>query len=100
VNNRVWLKETNLNLPYLTKKLAPRQYRPFKVVTKISDIAYRLELPKTWKIHDSFHMSLLIPYQEMEKHRLNFLEPPTDIIDREPEWEVEKIMGHWQYQNQ
>jgi hypothetical protein len=37
---------------------------------------------------------------ETKKHRLNFLEPPLDIIDGEPEWEVEKIMGHQQYWNQ
>jgi hypothetical protein len=37
---------------------------------------------------------------ETEKHRPNFLEPPLDIINGEPEWEVEKIMGHRQYRNQ
>jgi hypothetical protein len=47
VNDRVWLEGTNLNLPYLTKKLAPRQFRPFRVVTKISDVAYKLELPQS-----------------------------------------------------
>jgi hypothetical protein len=100
IGNRVWLERTNLNLPYITKKLAPRRYGPFKVVTKISDVTYRLELPPTWKIHDSFHASLLTPYKETEKHGPNFLEPPSDIIDGEPEWEVKKIMGHWLYQNQ
>jgi hypothetical protein len=94
VNDKVWLEGTNLNLPYLTKKLAPRQFGPFRVVTRISNIAYWLELPPTWKIHDSFHTLLLTPYKETEKHGLNFLEPPSDILDGEPEWEVEKLMGH------
>jgi hypothetical protein len=85
VNDRVWLKGTNLNLPYLTKKLAPRQFGPFKVVAKISNIAYRLELPQKWKIHNSFHASLLTPYKEMEKHGPNFLDLPPDIINSEPE---------------
>jgi hypothetical protein len=35
VNDKVWLEGTNLNLPYLTKKLAPRQYGPFRVVVKL-----------------------------------------------------------------
>jgi Chromo (CHRromatin Organisation MOdifier) domain len=99
VNDRVWLEGTNLNLPYLTKKLAPRRFGPFRVVAKISDIAYRLELPPKWKIHDSFHASLLTPYKEMEKHGPNILEPPPDIIKGEPEWEVEQILDHQQIQN-
>jgi hypothetical protein len=100
VNDKVWLEGTNLNLPYLSKKLAPRRYGPFKVVAKISNVAYRLELPPTWKIHDSFHASLLTLYKETEKHGLNFLEPPTDILDSKPEWEVEKLMGHRLYRNE
>jgi hypothetical protein len=58
-----------------------------------------LELPPTWKIHNSFHASLLTPYKEMEKHSPNFLELPPDILDSEPEWEVEKLMGHQLYWN-
>jgi hypothetical protein len=94
VNNKVWLEGTNLNLPYLMKKLAPRRFGPFRVVAKISNVAYRLELPPKWKIHDSFHTSLLTPYKETEKHGLNFLELPPDIIEGEPEWEVEQILDH------
>jgi len=38
--DKVWLEGVHLKLPYDTMKLAPRQYRPFKVATKILDIAY------------------------------------------------------------
>jgi hypothetical protein len=41
---KVWLEGTHLRLPYKTMKLAPRQYRPFKVTTKISDVACRLDV--------------------------------------------------------
>jgi len=78
-------------------KLAPRQYGPFTVVTKISDVAYQLKLPNAWKIHNVFHVSLLTPYKETDKHRPNFLEPPPDLIDGEEEWEIEKILGHQTY---
>ena len=73
-------------------KLSPRQYGPFRVVTIISPVAYKLELPAQWKIHDVFHMSLLTLYKETQQHRPNFLEPPPDIIEGEPEWEVEQIL--------
>jgi hypothetical protein len=78
-----------------TRKLSPRQYGPFRVATKISHVAYCLTLPKTWKIHNVFYASsLLTPYKETPKHGLNFLEPPSDIIDNTPEWEVEMILKH------
>jgi len=34
-------------------------------------------------------MSLLMPYRETEAHSPNWIEPPPDIIEGEPEWEVE-----------
>jgi hypothetical protein len=79
-------------------KLAPRWYGPFKVAAKISNVAYKLELPDTWKIHNIFHASLLTPYKETEKHGPNFLEPPPELVDGEPEWEVEQILRDRTYQ--
>jgi hypothetical protein len=101
VSSKVWLEATNLKLPSnLTLKLAPRQYRPFEVVAQISKVAYKLSLPSHWKIHNVFHTSLLTPYRKTYQHGPNFLEPPPDIIEGEPEWEVERILrertyGHW-----
>jgi Chromo (CHRromatin Organisation MOdifier) domain len=80
-------------------KLAPRRYGPFHITAKISDVAYRLKIPEKWKIHNVFHASLLMPYQETEKHSPNFLEPPPDFIDGEEEWEVEEILGDRQYRH-
>jgi len=45
--DNVWLEGTHLKLPYNTIKLAPRQYGPFKIAPKISDVAYQLRLPHT-----------------------------------------------------
>ena len=59
VGDRVWLKGTNLKTTHPTTKLAPKQYRPFPITNKISDIVYQLELPPQWKIHNMFHTSLL-----------------------------------------
>ena len=62
------------------------------VATKISNVAYKLSLLPTWKIHDIFHASLLTPYKETDQHSPNFIEPPPDIIEGEEEWEVEQII--------
>jgi hypothetical protein len=91
--DRVWLEGSHLKLPYATMKLVPRRYGPFTVTAKISNVAYRIQLPATWKIHNIFHASLLTPYNETNAHGPNFLEPPPDLIEGEPEWEVEMILG-------
>jgi hypothetical protein len=98
VGTKVWLEGTNLKLPSsVTPKLSPRRYGPFEVVSQISHIAYQLCLPPTWTIHNVFYASLLTPYKEMEQHSPNFLEPPPEIIEGEPEWEVERILQEWTF---
>jgi len=93
IGDRVWLEGTNLNLPAnVTPKLSPRRYGPFQVVAIISNATFKIELPSHWKIHNMFHVSLLMPYQETEAHSPNWIELPPDIIEGEPEWEVEQIL--------
>jgi len=81
VGSKVWLEGTNLKQIEGTPKLSPRQYEPFRVATKISHVAYQLNLSETWRIYNVFHASLLTPFQETSKHSLNFLEQPPDIVN-------------------
>src|SRR5579863_10379609 len=89
---KVWLEGTNLQTTHLTAKLCPKCYGPFKIMEIIGSTTYRLELPPQWRIHNAFHASLLLPYQETPEHGQNFEEPPPDLMDGQPEWEVEKIL--------
>ncbi len=75
-----------------TPKLSPRWYRPFKIAAKISHITYQINLPKTWKIHNIFHASLLTPYKETNEYGQTFLKPPPDIINNTPKWKVKTIL--------
>ncbi|MCO5592409.1 hypothetical protein L7F22_046412 [Adiantum nelumboides] len=73
----------------LFPKLGIHYYGPFHVCDKISDVAYRLKLPKGWKIHNAFHVSLLRPFVG---------DLPKDLVPEEqPEVEIlvpEQILAH------
>ena len=90
--DRVWLEGTNLHTTHPTKKLGPKRYGPFKVQEVVGPVNFQLELPPHWKIHNVFHAKLLHPYKETEEYGKNFTEPPPDLVDDEPEWEVEQIL--------
>ncbi|GKE80729.1 hypothetical protein Tco_1550729 [Tanacetum coccineum] len=76
-------------------KLNPRYIGPFKILTKIGMVAYRLELPEQLiRVHSTFHVSnlkkclsdepLAIPLDEIYvDDKLNFIEEPIEIMDRE-----------------
>ena len=54
----------------------------------------RLKLPENWRITNNFHAVLLTLYTENTTHRENYTRPSPNIVNREPEWEIERIM--WQ----
>src|SRR6266403_575749 len=97
LREKVWLDASHLKLPHQKAKLTPKRLGPFKIIQEISPVAYRLELPPNWRIHNVFHTSLLTPYHEMAAHGPNFTRPPPDLIDGEEEYEVERIVAHRQF---
>jgi hypothetical protein len=76
-----------------TAKLAPKRYGPFTIKKRVLDVIFQLELPHQWKIHNVFHASLLTLYIETELHGPNYPEPPPEITEGDPEFEVEQIIG-------
>jgi len=69
--DQVWLEGWNLSIAR-NKKLSLKRYGPFPILKKIGMVAYQLQLPVSMKIHDVFHMDLLLPYKETEAYGMPF----------------------------
>ena len=92
VGQKVLLDNADLALNRPSRKLAERRSGPFKILEKIGTHAFKLELPLQWKtVHPVFHVSKLEPYRE-DPDNPNFPSPPPDVVEGEPEWEVEKVL--------
>jgi hypothetical protein len=63
VGGQVLQSTRHAKLPTVSsKKLLPKWIGPFKVLARIGEVAYKLELPPTLNWHGVFHVSLLRPY--------------------------------------
>ncbi|GJZ12464.1 putative reverse transcriptase domain-containing protein [Tanacetum coccineum] len=76
-------------------KLNPMYVGPFKVLGKVGEVAYKLELPEELsRVHNTFHVSnlkkcyadepLAVPLDGLHfDDKLQFIEEPVEIMDRE-----------------
>ncbi|GJT29106.1 putative reverse transcriptase domain-containing protein [Tanacetum coccineum] len=77
------------------EKLNPRYVGPFKVLEKVGEVAYMLELPEELsRVHNTFHVSnlkmchadepLAVPLDGLHlDDKLHFVEEPLEIVGRE-----------------
>ena len=93
LGDRVWLDTRNLKTNH-HKKIGPRWEGPFKITRVIGPVTYQLELPRTWRIHNIFHATLLRQYKETEVYGANFPRPTPELIEGEEVYEVEYIIRH------
>ena len=92
VGDMVLLSTKNLTLKGdLPRKLYPRYIGPYKVLEVIREVAYKLELPPSMRIHNVFHVSLLHKYKQGPGM---LTPPPVQIVDGELEYTVDAITAH------
>jgi hypothetical protein len=85
---RVWLSSSHLPLKSGQRKLASRWAGPFSVEERLGQQAYRLALPRNWKVHPVFHTSQLKAVAGRPK-----TEQAVPIDDSgEAEYEVDRIL--------
>ena len=58
LSDKVWLNSKYIKTKQ-NRKLEAKFFGPFQVLHPIGKQAYKLELPKNWRIYDIFHVSLL-----------------------------------------
>jgi hypothetical protein len=93
--DRVYLDASKIKTTHASKKLNAKFHGPFKVISVVGKLAYKLELPTGWGIHDVFHESKLKPAHEPQfpKQKETRPRPLPEIIDGNEEHEVEEVQG-------
>ncbi|QRW01200.1 Retrotransposable element Tf2 protein [Ceratobasidium sp. AG-Ba] len=100
VGDKVWLVGQNITTRRPSKKLDNKKLGPFVISEKISSHAYRLELPKTMRTHNVFHINLLAPFTEdKDFHRRQARPPPIVTEEGEEEYEVDHVVAWEQRKN-
>ena len=92
IGDLVWLLRQDIATKRPCAKLDFRRLGPFRIIAQINDVAYRLKLPSSCKLHPVFHVSVLEPYKNNTiPDRAPPPHPPIEIEGAE-EFEVRQIL--------
>jgi hypothetical protein len=96
----VLLSTKNFNTNFRAKnahKFQSPYVGPFRIIQKISNVAFRLELPKAYAIHDVFYSGLLKKYVGNPPEKI----PDTQVIlkDNTPGYIIEALLRRRKHRN-
>ena len=92
IGDRVWLLRRHIKTTGPCQKLDYRRLGSFRIIGKINNVAFRLDLPPQLRIHPVFRSSLLEPYQESTIPGHIIKPPPPIELEDGPEYEVAAIL--------
>jgi len=96
VGDLVMLNGRNIKTRRPTRKLDHKNHGPFQIEKIVSPLAVRLTLPRKWRIHNVFHISLLEPYKTSERRAApdpSKVLREADDIEQNEEYDVEEVMS-------
>ena len=88
VGQKVWLIRNDSNRDK-KRKLSHHLVGPFKIIRKVSSLAFELDLPRNMRCHPVFHVSLLEPYhgnkfKNRKENNNRNIRLTTDTIEKIP----------------
>jgi transposase InsO family protein len=97
VGDLVMLDGRNIRTRRPSRKLDHKLHGPFQVEKVISPTAVKLTLPRKWKIHNAFHVSLIEPF------RAGTRAPPdtsrvlreADDVEGSEEYDIDEVMSSY-----
>ena len=92
-SEKVWLNSKFIKTKQ-NRNLEAKLFGPFQVLHPIGKQTYKLELPKKWRIHDIFYMSIL--EQDTKRKGRKFIVPDFQPGD-DKEYKVEAIQDSTVY---
>ena len=95
----VWFSPRKVKTTRPSKKLDYKKMGPFKIIKKVGTSSYKLDLLASIPINNTFHISLLEPYEDNKFCSQMQTPPPPMEIDREPELELEEIIDSRLHRN-
>ncbi|KAK3561109.1 hypothetical protein QTP86_028317, partial [Hemibagrus guttatus] len=96
---KVWLSTRDIRLRLPCRKLNPRFIGPLTILKQINSVTYKLQLPPGYRIHPTFHVSLLKPHHPSVSPSTEpgdgAAEPPLPLLlDDGTAYEVKEILHY------
>ena len=92
--DRVWLSTRDFRFSEGSKKLFPKYIGPFKIIKQVNEVTYQLELPRQYRVCNSFHVSLLKPAISgpLDEASPDVRPPPPVEVEGSPVYAVRRLL--------